>query len=348
MGSPDQAAGRLSLWVAVALSIACLSCGPEPLGVVVEGERIPVIDMHLHTGDWDKIPSQTQAFIAGNLPFPFNLNPEAAGEQVLDPEGLVEELDGAGISHGVIYSVYAPITVGIAPNEETIAKVAAHSERLWGFASLRVDRWGSEQDMELDKLREALEAPGMIGVKLAHAHMHFRMDDPLYYGIYELAAELDKPVYLHTGTSPFPGTSQAQPYTDPRYLEQAIEAFPDTIFILGHLGFDFIGLEHAGLDDCVRLAETYENVYLEASALGSDSSDPEGDKLAAAHRAIREAGVVDRLIYGSDGPQRPGFVAEYLERTLVAMDAAGYTLDEQRAVLAGNFARVFDLPEPEL
>jgi len=337
-----------ALGLAAALSSVCLGCGPEPLGVVVEGERVPVIDMHLHTGDWDKIPPDTQAFIASNLPFPFNLDPKAAGEQVLDADGVVKELDDAGISHGVIYSVYAPITVGIATNEAVIANVAVRPERLWGFASLRVDRWDAEQDMQLDRLRDALEAPGMIGIKLAHAHMHFRMDDPLYYGIYEIAGELDKPVYLHTGTSPFPGTSQAEPYTDPRYLEEAIEAFPDTTFILGHLGFDFIGREHAGLDDCIRLAESYENVYLEASALGSERSDPEGDKLVAAHRAIREAGVVDRLIYGSDGPQRPGFVAEYLERTLAAMDAAGYTLDEQRAVLAGNFAQVFDVPEPKL
>jgi uncharacterized protein len=59
---------------------------------------------------------------------------------------------------------------------------------------------------------------------------------------------------------------------------------------------------------------------------------------------LREAGLVDRIIYGSDGPQSPGFVADYLDRTVAAMRRAGYTTDEMRAVLAGNFARVFAVP----
>ena len=55
----------------------------------------------------------------------------------------------------------------------------------------------------------------MIGIKLAHAHQHFRMDDPTYFGIYQVSSDLKKPVYLHTGSSPFPGTSSEAPYTDP-------------------------------------------------------------------------------------------------------------------------------------
>ena len=43
---------------------------------------------------------------------------------------------------------------------------------------------------------------------------------------------------------------------------------------------------------------------------------------------MREAGLVDRIIYGSDGPQSPGFVKDYLSRTVQAMRATGYTADE--------------------
>ncbi len=323
-------------------------CKADSLGTEIDGERVPVIDMHLHTGEWDSVGFASQEFIAGNLPFPINLNPEKSGNQILAPEGIVDELDKAGVSRGVLLAVYAPRTVGVTTNEQVIDNVAQFPDRLWGLASVRVDRWNDDREPQLAALREALESPGIIGVKLAHPHMHFRMDDSAYYGIYEVAGELAKPVYLHTGTSPFPGTSPEPPYTDPRYLEDAIQSFPETIFILGHLGFDAANKRHAGLAACVDLASTYPNVYLEASALGSKNSDPTGEILREGFVAIREAGVVDRLIYGSDGPQSPGFVNDYLNRTLIALDSAGYDLNEQRAVLAGNFARVFGVEVPKL
>ena len=181
----------------------------------------------------------------------------------------------------------------------------------------------------------------MIGIKLAHAHQHFRMDDPAYYGIYQLAAVLNKPVYLHTGSSPFPGTSADPPYTDPTYLEDAIKLHPGARFILGHLGYNFTNQTPGALDACIRLAKTYPNVFLEPSALGSKGSDPTGENLKQAMARMREAGLVDRIIYGSDGPQSPGFVRDYLQRTVAAMRATGYTVEEAQAVLSGNFARVF-------
>jgi predicted TIM-barrel fold metal-dependent hydrolase len=179
-------------------------------------------------------------------------------------------------------------------------------------------------------------------------HQQFRLDDPRYFGIYALAQELKKPVYLHTGTSPFPGTAQEPAATDPSYLEPAIAAYPGAIFILGHLGYDFKEQQLGRLEACIDLATRYPNVYLEPSALGSRAADPTGQNLRAAYTRMREADLVDRIIYGSDGPQSPGFVAEYLERSLAAMKAAGYTVDDTRAVLAGNFARVFAVPEPTL
>lgn len=343
-----RAAARLGL-LGVGLGLAGSSgCGSEPLGVLIEGERVAVVDMHLHTGDWEGVADIAQEEIAQNLPFPINLDPDGSGDQILSPAGIVRELDKAGISRGVVLAVYAPSTVGVVTNEEVIANVEAEPERLYGLASVRVDRWAQERDEQLDALREALQRPGMIGVKLAHPHMHMRMDDPAYFGIYAVAGELGKPVYLHTGTSPFPGTSQAAPYTDPRYLEDAIAAYPDTIFILGHLGYDSVAKRHAGLEDCVRLAQTYPNVYLEASALGSKSSDPSGERLTEALVAVREGEVIDRLIYGSDGPQSPGFLGDYLQRSLAAFERAGYSLAQQRAVLSENFARVFGVEQPSL
>ncbi|MBL9100652.1 MAG: amidohydrolase [Myxococcales bacterium] len=324
------------------------ACSEAEPGVVVDGQRLPVIDMHLHPGDWDAIPPATQEFLASRFPWPVGLRPDRAAMDVLTPAGILDEMDRAGVSVGVLFAIYAPRTVGVASNEDVAADVASAPSRFHGLASLRVDRWNEESAAELGRLRAALGRPGIVGIKLAHAHQQFRMDDPRYDGIYALAQELGKPVYLHTGTSPFPGTQQAPAYTDPAYLERAIAAYPGAAFILGHLGYDFQDHTLGALETCIDLATRYPNVYLEPSALGSKGSDPTGANLPAAMARMREAGLVDRIIYGSDGPQSPGFVADYLDRTVAAMRASGYTVDEMRAVLAGNFARVFAVPLPAL
>lgn len=332
-----------SLWIA---GVMIAGCADAELGVVVDGERLPVIDMHLHPGDWDAIPPATQEFLASRFPWPIGLRPAKAARDVLTPDGILKEIDRAGVSVGVLFAIYAPRTVGVAANEDVIADVAVHPDRFYGMASLRVDRWNEDEATELGRLRDALGQPGMVGIKLAHAHQQFRMDDPRYFAIYALAEELGKPLYLHTGTSPFPGTEQAPAYTDPAYLEAAIATYPGAVFVLGHLGYDFTEQTLGALERCVELATNYTNVYLEPSALGSAGSDPSGENLPAAMLRLREAGLVDRIIYGSDGPQSPGFVEEYLRRTVAAMRSAGYSKQEMRAVLAGNFARVFDVPVP--
>lgn len=331
-----------------ALSLLGCTSEPAPLGFEVMGERVPVVDMHLHPGDWDLVPPATQAYLASRFPFPFNLNPAALAESTLSAEGIKAQLDGAGASIGVLLAVYAPRTVGVAPNELVMGQLDAFPERFRGLASLSIDTWSEDEDDELERLRDALMVPGMIGVKLAHAHQHFRMDDPRYYSIYEVAGEMNAPVYLHTGTSPFPGTAQEPAYTNPAYLEEAIALYPNTDFILGHLGHDFITQEIKNLDVCIDLAQRYDNVFLEPSALGSAGSDPTGRNLIDSMAAMLDGDVVDRIIYGSDGPQSPGFVLDYLERTVSAMEASGYSLEDIKAVLAGNYARVFEEPLPVL
>jgi len=333
------------------LSLAALAsldvgCGATPRGVDWDGKRLPVIDLHLHPGDWDHIPDDTKKFLASRFPFPLGLDAEAAAKGSIEPENVLAEIDDAGIWGAGLFAIYAPRTVGVASNELVAEALTVAPDRFFGLASLRVDRWTTDRDAELALLESTLTRPGFVGIKLAHAHQHFRMDDPAFFPIYEIAARLGKPLYLHTGTSPFPGTSQEAPYTDPTYLEPAIQAFSGAKFILGHLGYDFKEQRNVGLETCIRLAKTYPNVFLEPSALGSAGSDPTGQNLKEAMRRMREEGVVDRIIYGSDGPQSPGFVKGYLDRTVTAMREAGYTEQEAAEVLAGNFARVFGVTVP--
>ena len=330
----------LSLGLCIALLLS--ACGPPPLGVEYRGERLDVVDIHLHTGEWEGIGAATQRFLAERFPHPIGVNAATIAGDQISSSGVLRQMDLGGVERAVLLAVYAPRTVGVTTNEQVINNIEDAPDRLMGLASLRVDRWETEREEQLAVLSAALEHPGMVGVKLAHAHMHFRLDDPAYWEIYEVAAAHDAPVYLHTGSTPFPGAANEPPYTDPAYLEGAIVAHPDTKFIIGHLGYDFLGQKPGQLEECLRLASTYPNVWLEPSALGSKGSDPTGANLLLAMRRIREEGLTDRVIYGSDGPQAPGFVAEYLETTVGVMDASGWTASEARLAFSENFERVFN------
>lgn len=314
----------------------------EPLGVLVDGQRIPVVDMHIHVGQWAMIPSRAQRRNLERIPRPVRPYVVPFFDDLISAEGIVRELDGGDINVGVLFASFFPHTSGVADNAFVAAQVRKNPKRLIALASLRVDQWNRDSATQLAELERALTRDGMIGIKLAPAHAQTRLDDERLYPIYELAARLHKPIYLHTGTSPFPGTRQEPPYVNPAYLEAAIARYPGAVFVLGHAGYDTANHSLGYLEDCIRLVKTHANVQIEMGALGS----PRADELTAiVMRRFREAGVLDRVLYGSDGPQGPGYVRKHMARTVTAMQAEKYSVAEMRAVLSGNFQRVFGVQQ---
>jgi predicted TIM-barrel fold metal-dependent hydrolase len=84
---------------------------------------------------------------------------------------------------------------------------------------------------------------------------------------------------------------------------------------------------------------------MEPGALGAERA---AEVLPDFVRRIKAGNVTHKLIYGSDGPQYPGYISRHLENFVAAMKDADYTADEMRMILADNFSRVFGLPEIEL
>ncbi|MFW2403669.1 MAG: amidohydrolase family protein [Gammaproteobacteria bacterium] len=334
--------------VTVLASIVLLvGCGgdPEP-GVAFEDERLPVIDMHLHTGTWEGSPPGFQARLSERVPRGFKWVMPILTDRWLSADHILGELDGAGISGAGVFAVYSPHTTGIATNELVADVIAVDPKRMFGFASIRVDQWNQDSREQLAAFERALtELDHMIGVKLANAHQQFRFDDPRFYEIYDIAGRLGKPIYLHTATSPNPGTRLEPPYTDPYYLEEAIRRYPDTVFILGHAGWDSYHRKLTYVDGCIDLAQRYDNVYMEPGALGATRAE---EVLPDFVRRIKDGKVTHKLIYGSDGPQYPGYISRHLDNFVAAMRDADYTQEEMRMILAGNFIRVFGIDEIEL
>ena len=339
---------------------------------IVDASRWRAVDMHLHPGQFGRIPALTKQFIVGAVPPFLKVYAPGISQLGLAPYaphlGIKAQTELAGIDHAVLFAVYTQKTTGYASNEEVEAMLADPRNRgadglpwAFGLASINffdgyVDAQGRVDERvarsRLDALASYFERrPDLfIGIKLAHAHQGVAFDDARYLSVYDLAAEHDVPVYLHTGFTPFPQGQNTPPYYDPEGLANTIANLPEVTFILGHVGQgDLRAVEHA-----LALAEAHANVYLEISALGRPAAlDEDGHPIAATDpRAtapqlpyvlgeIKRRNLVHKTLFGSDGPQAAGMVQRYTEQVAQALKDAQFSDEETHQVLAGNFARVF-------
>jgi hypothetical protein len=334
-------------------------------GVIIGDRTIPVIDMHLHAGEYGAMSASGKAFVTAGLP-PFLL-PYAPAllDRLSDPYaphiGIAAQTALAEVGNAVLYAVYTPGTTGYFTNEQLAAALldarnvaTGGGPWAWGLASLDFDGWTDDLAGErLAALRSYLATyPELfVGIKLAHAHQGVRFDDAEYQGVYQVAADTGAPVLLHTGLSPFPGTRDDPAYYDPQNLEAIVTTFDGTQgagrvdFVLSHVGQgDARAVAHA-----LDLAAAHDNVWLELSALGrpllvdadgapTSGGDPQYPAVLA---AIRDRGLIGRALFASDGPQFSGAVRTYLGRIVQGMQDAGYSVDEIEQVLSGNFRRLF-------
>jgi predicted TIM-barrel fold metal-dependent hydrolase len=335
---------RLGLITATAILLAaCSSEPPAQWGIEIDGERILVNDLHTHTGSWEMMPPGFQNRLASRAPDAFRWTFGPVTDWILSPDSIISQMNSAGIYGAGVFALYSPHTTGLAPNDFVSERVMTHPDRLYGFASFRADKWNVDSAEQLAELERAVQLPGMVGIKLAHAHQQLRLDDERIYPVYEISARYGKPMYIHTGSSPNPGTRYEAPYADAAYLEDAIRKYPKAIFILGHTGYDTKNKALTFVDSAIELAMKYDNVYLEPGALGAERGELIIDDFVT---RLKDANVLDKVIYGSDGVQMPGYLEEHLHAYVAAMERNGYTTEEMRQVLSGNFIRVFGIGTP--
>lgn len=334
---------RILILVGLALLTACSSEPPERWGVEVDGQWLPVIDLHTHTGSWDDMPPGFQKRLSDRAPTGFKWMFGPVTDWILSPDQILSQMNGAGIYGAGVFALYSPHTTGLAPNDFVSERVMTNPERLYGFASIRGDRWNEDSAEQLAEFERGVQLPGMVGVKLAHAHQQIRFDDERFYPIYGIAGRYGKPMYIHTGSSPNPGTRYEPPYADALYLEEAVRMYPDAIFILGHTGYDTKEKALTYVNSAIYMAATYDNVYLEPGALGADRGEDVVDDFVV---RLKENNVLHKVIYGSDGVQFPGYLKSHLENYVAAMQRNGYTTEEMAQVLSGNFIKVFGIGIP--
>lgn len=331
--------------------------------------KVATVDMHLHPGKFGRIPPSTRKFIVSATPAFTQLYAPGSLSAAIDPYtphvGIKAQTELAAVDHAVLFAVYTQKTTGWFANEDleavlTDPRNVASDGLPWAFGLASIDffdgylKADGTVDETIEKARlEALASyfekrrDLFIGIKLAHPHQQVAFDDARYLGVYDVAARYGVPVYLHTGFSPFDGAKNERAYYDPEGLRNTIKNNPKVKFILGHVGQgDALAVEH-----CLSLAAELPNVFLEVSALNRsilrdvDGHDVPADKDKPQYpyvlAQVKKRGLVDKTLFGTDGPQYAGMVRSYVNVITTSMKDQGFSDEEIAKVMSRNFFAVF-------
>lgn len=333
-----------------------------------KGHEIEAIDLHMHPGTYEGLGPIGKKYLHDTLPrflpsFLKDWSLSLVSHFQLNPYGSVigikSECMRAGMSMCGLFAVHAPETWGIVTNDQIVSYLDDPrnvdnfgNSYFFGLATIEMKPWPRVEKDQIRKLRKYLSHPLVKGIKLAFIHNGVPLDDPQYDSVYLVAREFKVPVYHHVGTSPLRKLSQfenresAENYAksyNPKLLERAIKRYPDVPFILGHVGFDFNDEGQSSVETVLNLASRYENAYIEISAFGDPIHDKTGHHMVEVLRKIKKKGLIEKTLYGSDGPTIPGGAQSYLMNTLSAMSELDFSPSEVRAILSENTKQLFNL-----
>ncbi len=277
-------------------------------------ERPDRVDVHLHlTTYWPDLPRNSYG-----PDVPFHL------------EGLLGELDRAGVASGLVLSTHHVPELGEAL-EESRRQVQGGGGRLWAVGTVdptkgpeavatALQRWG--------------EAPGLVGLKLYPGYLPFYPHDPRLDPVYEFAARRRLPVMIHQGDTMDP--SARLKFARPIEVDEVAVRYRDVQFVLCHLGNPWV-------EEAAEIVYKNENVYADTSGLLGSPKLPYFARMLTEARERVEGvlayiGHSDRLLFGSDWPLLS------IGSSLSLIEELRVPEEDRQAILGRNARRLFRLP----
>ena len=213
---------------------------------------------------------------------------------------LIALMDAHGVERAVVLGLPAGPTS--ASNEVTLRAVRCHPGRLIGgvYADPR------DGQAAIEEVRR-YHAEGFRIVKLFPNHGYYPDDDAVR-PFFAAVAELGMAVQSHCGwLAPTPGAAYASYYSHPGRFEKLIRIYPQTVFIMAHMG----GI--AGFLESVMLTTRTPNTYVDCSpGQGLWALEYAGPLLAAMPPG--------RMLWGCDSYD----YAELIPRYRAALTKAGF------------------------
>jgi predicted TIM-barrel fold metal-dependent hydrolase len=169
------------------------------------------------------------------------------------------------------------------PNDYIAEQVDRSEGRAIGVASVDPTQPGAA-----DEVDRAVRDLGLVGVKLSPPYQGFHPHCDEVWAIYERAAALGVFLMFHQSSVFVP--DGAHEYANPVLLDKVARTFRDTPILIAHMGKPWC-------EEVVDLMVKNANVYTDVSAMSGKTLT-----LYNALRCAIEAGVTDRVLFGTDFP----------------------------------------------
>jgi predicted TIM-barrel fold metal-dependent hydrolase len=209
-------------------------------------------------------------------------------EQCLD--NLQEEMTSNGVDISLVLTSYK-VTEHRPPTSKVV-EATRDLDNIFVVAGVSIMHY---KERDLREISDFL-AEGLVkGLKLYPGYEPFYPYDPRCKVIYDLAAEHDVPVMIHTGDTYTPKGKVR--YAHPLNVDDVAVDHPDVKFVICHIGNPWIR-------DCMEVVYKNENAYADVSGLvlGNFQEKFEHYMLEQIEDMITFAGEPKYLLYGTDWP----------------------------------------------
>jgi predicted TIM-barrel fold metal-dependent hydrolase len=225
-------------------------------------------------------------------------------------------------------------------------------DRLMAYAAAEpLDRQNAFNRTRLKEAREFITEGRLRGLLLTPPYGHYYANDPRVYPFYELAMELDVPVYFHHSHMFGEPASCPLKYARPWLLDEVIIDFPKLRINVEHMGYPWT-------EELLSMMARSPNIHTDIAMYVSPAGRSGRPLLLARNLGMaREYGVLDRVFYGSDyvGESLDEYAklvqreVDHLCRNLGGdMDRLGYpplTDEELEGLLSKNVLKLWQMGE---
>jgi hypothetical protein len=219
-------------------------------------------------------------------------------------------MDDVGIARSIVFAMK---TTTVRSIEMATAAVEKYPDRLipflYGLPSYEIAL--------LPVVEQAVTQKGFRGIKL-------------HVGECTLAEYVIDPLLRLAGTFPIPCLVDVA--GNAAVATRLAKSFPQTPFWFAHMG-RYNSADAVMTDQFIRLAEEFENVWLDLSAVGLPAKIGE---------AVARVGA-RRLVWGTDGPYKNPTAPEYARAQLDNVRKLDISDADKGLILGGNVARLLNL-----
>jgi predicted TIM-barrel fold metal-dependent hydrolase len=246
--------------------------------------------------------------------------------------GLQEELASNNIRAAIAMGLQETSRFGFpdasAPNPMELDLSDSWPEQLYFCPGINPHELS---DDSLDKIEQALHNPRAVGIKLYPGYYPFSVNDPIYEPVYELAAQSNIPVVIHSGDTL--SERGLLKYSHPLAIDELAVTHRQNFFVIAHLGDPWV-------KESAEIVRKNPNVATDISGLlvGNQTylEKTGNDPLMVNEfrHALMYAMSWDKILFGSDWPLAP--MTAYLD--LVKRIVPEKYLEK---VLGGNAFNIF-------